>query len=282
MRELTIDEIKEIQLNMLIDFAAFCDRNNITYYLAGGTLLGAVRHQGFIPWDDDIDLMMPRKDFDRAISKYNHNFYKLNYVTNNEEHYEQIAKLCDTRTYLFNDSYRNTEINSINFVAIDICPIDGLPNNVVKQKALFFVVGILNAIHSATVLSIKPTKRYQDSHAGLLNWKLHLRNIAKYIMIGIFGRTKPQYWVKVLNEIVTKEDFYNHNYVAALVSCIHESKEKMPSHIYEPKKLLEFEGHKFWGLADNDYYLSHLYGDYMKLPSEDKRVSHHDLKAYWK
>ena len=70
MKEINLEELKNIELNMLIDFAKFCDDNNFTYYLSGGTLLGAIRHRGFIPWDDDIDIMMPREDYNKAIKTY--------------------------------------------------------------------------------------------------------------------------------------------------------------------------------------------------------------------
>ncbi|MDO4920366.1 MAG: LicD family protein [Phascolarctobacterium sp.] len=282
MRELSISEIKRLQLDMLIEFAKFCDKNSLTYYLGGGTLLGAVRHKGFIPWDDDIDIMMPRKDFNKAILLYKNEIYRLNYITNTKAWCEQIAKLCDIRTYVYDDSFKNTEIDEINCLGIDICPIDGLPDEIWKQKVLFLVSRMIIAIHSASVLSFKTTKRFADKPAGIFHWKKSLRNIVKYVMIFLFGRTDPQYWVKLLNRLVTKEDFYNHEYVAALVSCVHGSKEKMPSRIYEPKIKLEFEEYKFWAPADYDYYLKRLYGKYMELPAPEHRVAHHGYKVYIK
>lgn len=282
MKELTIFEIKKLQLEMLIDFADFCDKNTLTYYLAGGTLLGAVRHKGYIPWDDDIDIMMPRNDFNKAVALYRNDIYKLNYITNNVDWYEQIAKLCDTRTYIYDNAFKNNQVNDVNCLGIDICPIDGLPDEIWKQKILFAVSKVLITIHSASVLTYKKTKRFDDAFAGFFNWKKSFRNIVKYIMIFLFGKTDPRYWVMLLNKLVTKEDFYNHKYVAALVSCVHGSKEKMPSRIYEPKITLEFEEHRFFAPADFDYYLRQLYGEYMRLPDKKHRVTHHGYVAYWK
>ena len=282
MREINSDELKKIQLDILIDFAKFCDENDITYYLAGGTLLGAVRHSGFIPWDDDIDVMMPRNDFEKAVSLYNHKYYRFNYITNSREWFEPTGKICDTRTYVFCDSFKNTEINEFNCVAIDVCPIDGLPNSELKQKVLFLLSNVLIAIHSSSVLTFKVTKRYEDKDAGLLRWKKYFRTAIKYLFICLFGRTNPRFWIKLLNDVVTKESFYSNNFVAALVSCVHGSKEKMPIEIYEPKVFMNFESYKFSCPIGYDYYLKRLYGNYMELPPVEKRQSHHNFKAYWK
>lgn len=70
MREINIDELKKIEYDMLVDFAKFCDKNNLIYFLSSGTLLGAVRHHDFIPWDDDIDVMLPRKDYEKFVTSY--------------------------------------------------------------------------------------------------------------------------------------------------------------------------------------------------------------------
>lgn len=282
MKKIDNNTLKKIQLDILKDFSAFCDENDITYYLAGGTLLGAVRHKGFIPWDDDIDIMMPREDFNKSIKLYKHDYYKLNYITNNSKWVEQIAKVCDTRTYVYNDMYKNNEVNDINCVAVDVCPIDGLPDSRFKQRLLFVISKILIAIHSASVLTLTPTKRLDDKNAGFFSWKKHFRTSIKFILISLFGWTNPRYWVNLLNSVVTKESFYEKEYVAALVSCVHGDKERMPIEIYEPKKLYKFEGHNFWGLQNSDYYLKMLYGNYMQLPPLENRVSHHSGEIFWK
>ncbi len=282
MREINSAELKQIQLDMLLDFAMFCDKNNLTYYLGGGTLLGAVRHKGFIPWDDDIDIMMPREDFEKAVKLYWHEYYRFNYITNNNEWTEQIGKVCDIRTYLNNDSLKNTDVNDINSIGIDVCPIDYLPNGDVKQKILFWMAELIKAIHSASVLTIKPTKRFNDRNAGILCWKKWLRTGVKYIFIGLFGNTNPRFWVDLLNRLVIRKNLTTYKYMAGIVSVIHGSKEKMPIEIYEPKILLDFEGYKFWSPHNYDYYLKRLYGNYMELPPVEKRQSHHNFKAYWK
>ena len=108
MKKIETEEMKKLELDMLIDVAKFCDENDIRYYLSGGTLLGAVRHKGFIPWDDDIDISMPRPDYLKFVSTYNGSseFYQVQSIENNDKYWRTFAKVFDTRTYLKEDAIR--------------------------------------------------------------------------------------------------------------------------------------------------------------------------------
>ena len=127
MKSLTLKEIQKIEFEILKEFAQFCAKHNLKYYLAGGTLLGAIRHKGFIPWDDDIDVCMPRKDYMYFINNFDEWNRKLkvkcNYKSNIDAPFAKIVNL-DTIIY---SKYANNNIDTN--ICIDIFPVDGLPEN---------------------------------------------------------------------------------------------------------------------------------------------------------
>ncbi len=123
MKEMTKQEQHALLIDILAKTHDFCKKNNIRYSLGGGTLLGAIRHKGFIPWDDDVDIMMPRPDYERFIKELegvDSNLYIQNYHTDNSFHREW-TRVCDNRTVIY-------YISAVSGVFIDVFPIDGLPD----------------------------------------------------------------------------------------------------------------------------------------------------------
>lgn len=135
IKEITkIDELKFISYNILKFVADFCEINNIKYYLFAGTLLGAIRHEGFIPWDDDIDIAIPRDDYEKFIIEFDRNNdvnYKVLSIENSNKYYLPYAKVIDNRTLLFEDGKESMPIG----VFIDIFPLDSIPD---KSCRLFW------------------------------------------------------------------------------------------------------------------------------------------------
>ena len=125
MNELTLDELKKIEFDILKHFDAFCKEHNIRYYLAFGTLLGAIRYKKFIPWDDDIDLLVPREDYDRLIRLFRDSErYQLFAFEKNSNFHYPFAKLCDMTTRKEQTIYKNRGVKL--GVEIDIFPLDGI------------------------------------------------------------------------------------------------------------------------------------------------------------
>ena len=133
MRQISADELKEIQLNLLNNIDHFCKSNGIQYFLAYGTLIGAIRHDGFIPWDDDIDIAMPRPDYDRFIKKFNaySKDYQVEDYSITDNYPTPFAKVIDTRTEMRMTLYNQRSSG----VYIDVFPIDGIGNaNQIKHQ----------------------------------------------------------------------------------------------------------------------------------------------------
>lgn len=275
MKEITTSELRSLQLNMLKDFASFCDKNNYTYFLGGGTLLGAIRHKGYIPWDDDIDLMMPRPDYELAFRNYKNPYIKIVNYTSNTEYSGEWAVLSDNRTVRVGD------IKESGTVYIDIFPIDGIPSSSWKRKCLFFLKSALFYLKLSSVKKYGTTGRYMDRDAGWLNWKKHVRTSIKGLMITIFGHTNPKFWARLLDQLARHYDYNKTELAGAVLGC-NGLREVMPKSIYKEKIRVPFEDGEYWSPKDYDRYLSSLYGDYMTPPPKDKQAAHHLYTFYWK
>ena len=265
MKNINIDEMKRIQLNILVDVVKFCERHNLSYFLSGGSMLGAIRHKGFIPWDDDIDINMPRPDYNTFISEYKHEFFSVRSWELDNKFLCTYAKVEDTRTILRENSNLGRDIG----INIDIFPVDGLPanekkiiNTVRKMKMLWGLVVC------ATVKDISRRRLIKKIEIVIMKAFYKLFRIESYLT------------GKAIRE-AQKYPFDQSNKVAVLVwgYGIKEviSRTTATNYIKVP-----FEEYMFNIPKQYDEYLSHLYGDYMQLPPESERVYKHNAVAYWK
>lgn len=253
-KKLTIEEVKKLILNILIDFDSFCKANNLSYSLAGGTLLGAVRHKGFIPWDDDIDVYMPRKDYDFLIKNYNkwgqQKGYKV--VSNkNRGFYMMIAKIIDKSTF----AMENNRCEKIG-VWIDILPVEYIDDISFEQRTLLYDYS---------------EQMYYFGKNNLQSIKNPLKRI-KYLIARLI---KKQLIKKKYEEII--------NAHIGVSNCCFYSKRRqkawsnLPSDlgIIDSKTTLSFEGINFKVMEKWEEYLRLYFGDnYLELPPENERVSH--------
>jgi lipopolysaccharide cholinephosphotransferase len=262
MKEILIAEIKSVQLNILKQIAIFCDQNNIRYFLGYGTLIGAIRHKGYIPWDDDIDIIMPRGDYNRFVKEFNksNKIFKLVDISNNTLYELPYAKVYDTRTEMIEGMYKPV----VNYgVYIDVFPIDGYGSKL-NLSTIHMLSKFLNAKKA-----IYDSKRKWYKSIIILLGKFFLMPFTVSMII------------KLMNNLATKFDYDKSMLVNSMFSpyCMHEM---CPKSWLENSIEAEFEGDKYKIPIYYDEYLKNIYGEYMKLPPKEKQVTHHVFKAWWK
>ena len=270
MRKLDLNDIKQYELSILKSFDEFCAQNNLDYSLCGGTLLGAVRHRGFIPWDDDIDVMMPRKDYDRLLYMRDVSLEGFpDYLVFASWHNKLInypfIKLLDKRITI-DSKYHESNDQKMNNLWIDILPVDNIPNDQKIVARLFNKAGLMRKI-----ICVKFAKVGE----GKTKIKALLKPIAKIIF-------KPFSIYKLDKRLDDISKAYKHkktNRVGIVLWGLYGLGECIDRKGFYKKIDLEFEGHKFKAISNYKEYLSGIYGDYMTLPPEDKRTTH-DMVAY--
>lgn len=283
MKEISFKEMQKIALEILINVSQYCDSHNIRYYICGGTLLGAVRHKGFIPWDDDIDILMPRPDYLKFVQNYNqdHKRYLVKSIENSADYWRTFAKVFDLSTYLEENCIRMPKKD--NGVFIDIFPVDGLPKSKVQQKILFKEQEFLNFLYHGSAWNYTRSFKYADSKDRFAKLKGQIRTILKFVAVTFLNPLPTISLIKLINKNAMRYSYQDADEVAAIVDCHYGgSREKMPKKLFEKQILFSFEGYQFWGSAAWKIYLTNLYGNYMELPPVENRVTHHDFKAYWK
>ena len=266
MREIGFEELKQIQLDILKDVHTYCVSNNIKYSLAYGTLLSAVRHKGYIPWDDDIDIMMPRKDYERFIHTYDGKKRDLKVLcpSSNWLYYAPFANVVNTKTMLIEDNLENVKELGIK---IDVFPIDSVPDNTIFRIKLFERVNTLKCL-----INIKNRKLPAKKKKCKL----------KIILIKTVLSVIPIAWVLDKLAKIRNYQNVNSNMVNDIVWCPTGAKGCFPRNAMDYYVDIRFENSFFKVLGDFDTYLRCNYGNYMQLPPEDQRIPRHGFKAFWK
>ena len=263
MDKQTVDDLKQIELMMLKAFIECCNQLGVNYYLIGGSLLGAVRHKGFIPWDDDIDVGMLREDYELFISRgqeFLPDYYFLQSVNSEKNILFNYAKIRDSRTTFIETSIKRSAIN--HGVYIDIFPLDYYPEDVTEQKAF-------------------------DKKRRLLGWRIrkeftlpkqnrgtYIQEIRRKILGLLFCIKYPNVRKAIEERELLYKSFHSSGIIANF-SGAWGKKEYVPSEWYGKGETAEFEGLQVRIPAKFEKWLSQVYGDYMELPPEEKREAHH-------
>lgn len=269
-QKLTDDELKNIELDILKYFRGICKQLGIKYYLMGGTLLGAVRHQGFIPWDDDIDVMMFRDDYDKLVSyfkKNNKGRYQLGDIHLMSDYSFPIGKLIDTSTVLVSNKVKTGKITG---AFIDIFPLDKV-QDVEDLKERKVRLGRLNTF--IEIFSRMLPKDYEEV-ASHWNWKEKIV-YSLYRFVG-WHRLAKKYEMICREKNDTNAEYY------AYIGWILYDREIWSKSTLGNGVGITFENEIFNVPKQYEQFLEVVYGNYMELPPEDKRVTRHDFNVYWR
>lgn len=255
MKELTTKEIQNIQLDILKAVAYFCDKNEIKYFLGCGTLCGAIVRNGFFPWDDDIDILIPRKDYEKFLKIFEKKGLKL-LSCKNKDYYYPYAKVVDIRTKAYECK---NDIDDYG-VFIDVFPLDGVPNKLALTLLKIF-----------KYLMMSKWGCYLDNRNFIIKFGY---KIVSFITIPFSYNLFP----KIVNKICMKHSIDDSQKTGVVVHY-RNKKELVDSSLFDTRIKWLFEDEKFYIPERYDEYLKALYGDYYK---EDECCGHKHFKAYWK
>ena len=275
LRLLTAEEcvlLKQTLLQMHNDIITLCDNYNITIMLGGGSCLGAIRHKGYIPWDDDLDLMMPREEYEKLISLYEKGLVSEKYLFEYPQKGKDV-KNTSLKIYLKGTICKEIFDDNEKFpsnVFIDVFPMDYAPNTVFIRKIKAFVSDVMQAICTCTLYYQHKSENMelfskQDSEA----WKRYRLRLSIGRLFSFASHKKWVYWFDRFNAKSPKSKF-----MTVPTGRNHYLKETLPVDAFLPVKEVLFEGMTAYVPRGYDTYLSHLYGDYMKLPPVEKRERH--------
>ena len=262
-KEITPGQFRVMMLDVLQDVHDFCERTGLCYYLSYGTLLGAVRHHGFIPWDDDVDICMPRPDYDRFLAEYVHPYYQVISAANDTSYPLDFAKVHDTRTIV-----KEKDGDGRWGVFVDIWPMDGVPDEVIWKKTHGKIVRLRHVVANQRFTRKFPFSRQYGFQKNLM------------ILIGRLFHP----FISV-NRILLKEDRIMKRY--PIDRCRFQGCYPAPCPVLfdaaslSKRILLPFEDRVFYAPEKYDTWLRAQYGDYMTPPPEGQRVSRHGINAYW-
>lgn len=257
-------DIKDIQttsLRILAEVHNFCTKNDIRYFLIGGTLIGAVRHHGFVPWDDDIDIAMPRPDYEKflSIAKALPEPFEVQNPNSHTDYIYNYAKTYDTSTTAVETFIKPF----IRGVWIDIFPLDGTFNTTTGRVVHFYI------IHRLSRLLMYRQKSYTKSE----NPFKALLQKSHYLLSLLFTR---RFLIRSINKTAQIKSFDKSTYVGNLFGRWRE-KESVKKEVFMESEDYLFSGFTFNGPKDHHTWLSKVYGDYMKLPPIESQKPDHSL-----
>lgn len=263
MRKISLQEQRIIELGIMDDIHSFCVQHDLRYSMAGGTLLGAVRHRGFIPWDDDIDIIMPRSDYETLIQSYRSDKNELHELRNDGSCVELFLKVSRKGTRLVDKTLGRQQWG----ISIDIFPIDGSREDCEEEAAR--IKQMREKLARICPYYKSAEKKYR------LTW--FLKYCIKRLIY--FYPHSVRYLKHKIDAFAYNKDLTGGERAGVKIGG-HGIREMIDSKVFLSTTLMDFEDRQYFGLIDFESFLKSHYGDFMQLPPEEKRVLPHYYDAY--
>lgn len=276
-KELTLEEVKKLELELLLFIDKICKEHHIPYYLSSGTLLGAVKYQGFIPWDDDIDIILLRPDYMKLMKvlKEPCGDYRLLSIYHQKDYYYPFAKLVHTKTVLKENAKPIKNMG----VYIDIVPMDGYySKNIIKQTKKY------KFIKNMAVRRFRIQNCIRGNFEYMKEKPIKYRKVKDIIYQVIDIISIPMgytFWVKLLDKKISKVHVSSAKYLGVRTGNFGMKEAFLREDIIE-QDTYQFEGHFFTSFKNYNLYLTQKYGNYQKNPKKEEQTTHHQFHAYWK
>lgn len=269
-----MEEIQKVSFEILKKIARICEKNQFRYCLMYGTLIGAIRHKGYIPWDDDVDIMMPRPDYNNLLRYLESNKDELGHYEvfnrkTKKDYLYGITRICDSRYIIIKENEKNCGMG----IFIDIYPYDGLGNN--KDEALCMLKE--SRILCDTIVSMIHNNSIMPKNLSIREKLSYLYHLYRKKISGL------NYYYSKLEHLCMKESYDDSLYVGPIMWYFTQPEKVLfERSFFDNFTKKPFEKCDFYVPTEYDKLLKQEYGDYMQLPPVDKRVYHHQYKAYKK
>lgn len=266
INEIGIEERKSIMLTIMDSVDAFCKEKGIRYTLAGGSMLGAIRHKGYIPWDDDIDICMHREEYEKFITTFNTNYenIELQCLATNKDFYLPYGKVVDNRTILIEDDDWDNPMH----VGIDVFPLDNCFDSL--ERSYKYIDSFKKYYWLKNFKLIKVSKNRKL-------WKNVVLVGGKVITIGISRNVIA----RLLSIKAQQRNNSPSNYIAEIVNNAYGHREVFPAKWFTEFEEVEFEGRYYLASKNYKEILTQVFGNYLELPPVENRINHNAI-SFWK